>query len=85
MKNPTCSCVFIKKWKTKFASIIIYIDDLNHNETFIEFIRTITYFKRNLRLNILEKQNLILTFKSSILQIEFDACIALFIWIKHIL
>ena len=29
VNNPICPCIFIKKLKTGFAIIIVYVDDLN--------------------------------------------------------
>ena len=44
--NPICPCIFIKKSKTGFAIIAIYVDDLNLFGTPEELTRTENYLKR---------------------------------------
>ena len=48
--NPICPCIFIKKSKTGFAIIVIYVDDLNLIGTPEELIRTANYLKREFEL-----------------------------------
>ena len=45
MNNPICPCIFIKKSKTEFAIIAVYVDDLNLVGTLEELIRTTNYLK----------------------------------------
>ena len=40
VNNPICPCIFIKKSKTKFVIIIVYVDDLNLIETLEELTKT---------------------------------------------
>ena len=47
MNNLICPCIFIKKSKTKFAIIAVYVDDLNLVGTPEELIRTTNYFKKD--------------------------------------
>ena len=46
--NPICPCIFIKKSKTGFAIIVVYVDDLNLVGTLEELIRTVKYLKKEL-------------------------------------
>ena len=46
MNNPICPCIFIKKSETRFAIIVVYVDDLNLVETPEELIRTKNYLKK---------------------------------------
>ena len=41
--NHICSYIFCKKWETKFAIIVVYVDDLNLVGTVEELIRTTKY------------------------------------------
>ena len=45
MNNPICLCIFIKKLETRFAIIVVYVDDLNLVGTPEELTRTINYLK----------------------------------------
>ena len=53
--NPICPCIFIKKSKTGFAIIVVYVDDLNLIRTLEELIRTTNYLKRKFEMKDLEK------------------------------
>ena len=44
--NPICPCIFIKKSKTRFAIIVVYVDDLNLIGTPEELTRTAKYLKK---------------------------------------
>ena len=56
MNNPMCSCIFIKKSKTRFAIIVVYVnDDLNLVGTFEKLTRTTNYLKRELEMKDLGK------------------------------
>ena len=46
MNNLICPCIFIKKSKTGFAVIGVYVDDLNLVGTLEELIRTTNYLKK---------------------------------------
>ena len=39
-------CVFIKKSKSKFVIIVVYIDDLNISKTYEELPKVIEYLKK---------------------------------------
>ena len=47
--NLICLCFFIKKSKTEFAVITLYVDDLNFIETPEELTRTTNYLKREFK------------------------------------
>ena len=53
--NPICPCIFIKKSKTGFAIITIYVDYLNLIGTLEELIRTKNYLKREFEMKDLGK------------------------------
>ena len=53
--NPICLCIFIKKSKTRFAIIAIYVDDLNLIGTPEELTRTTNYLKREFEIKDLRK------------------------------
>ena len=53
--NPICPCIFIKKSKTGFAIIAIYVDYLNLIGTLEELIRTTNYLKREFEMKDLGK------------------------------
>ena len=53
--NPICPCIFIKKSKTRFAIITIYVDDLNLIGTPKEFTGTENYLKREFKMKDLRK------------------------------
>ena len=45
MNNPICPCIFIKKLKTGFSIIVVYVDDLNLVETLEKLTRTTKYLE----------------------------------------
>ena len=53
--NPICPCIFIKKSKTGFAIITVYVDDLNLIGTPEELTRTTNYLKSEFEMKDLEK------------------------------
>ena len=53
--NPICPRIFIKKLKTGFAIIFIYVDDLNLIGTLEELTRTENYLKREFEMKDLGK------------------------------
>ena len=55
VNNPICPCIFIKKSKTGFAIIVVYVDDLNLIGTLEELTRTENYLKRELEMKDLGK------------------------------
>ena len=61
--NPICPCIFIKKSKTGFAIIVIYVDDLNLIGTFEELTRTENYLKREFGMKDLGKTKFCLGLK----------------------
>ena len=46
MNNLICSCIFIKKSKTGFVIIVLFIEDLNLIGTPEELTKTKNYMKR---------------------------------------
>ena len=55
VNNPICSCIFIKKSKTEFTIIDVYVDDLNLIETLEELIRAAKYLKNEFEMKDLRK------------------------------
>jgi len=53
--NPICPCVFIKKSKSGFAIIAVYVDDLNLVGTPEELTKTATYLKNEFEMKDLGK------------------------------
>jgi hypothetical protein len=53
--NPICPCVFIKKSKSGFVIIAVYVDDLNFVETPEELTKTTTYLKNEFEMKDLGK------------------------------
>jgi hypothetical protein len=53
--NPICSCVAIKKSKSGFAIIVVYVDDLNIVGTPKELTKTATYLKNKFEMKDLGK------------------------------
>ena len=53
--NPICPCIFIKKSKTGFAIIVVYVDDLNLIRTPEELIRTAKNLKKEFEIKDLGK------------------------------
>ena len=53
--NPICPCIFIKKSKTGFAIIAVYVDDLNLIGTPEELTRTANYLKKEFEMKDLGK------------------------------
>ena len=53
--NPICSCIFIKKSKTKFVIIVVYMVDLNLVGTLEELIRTEKSLKKEFDMKDLGK------------------------------
>ena len=46
VNNPICPCVFIKKFETGFAIIVVYVDDLNLVGTPEKLTKTAEYLKK---------------------------------------
>ena len=61
--NPICPCIFIKKSKTGFAIIVVYVDDLNLIGTPKELIRMENYLKREFEMKDLRKTNFVLGYR----------------------
>ena len=55
VNNPICPCIFIKKSKTEFAIIAVYVDDLNIVGTPEELTRTTNYLKKEFEMKDLGK------------------------------
>ena len=68
--HPIYLCIFSKKSKTIFDIIVIYIDDLNLDETLEDIIETIKYLNKEFEIKDFEKTKFCLAFRSSIFQLE---------------
>ena len=55
MNNPICPCIFIKKSKTGFAIIAVYVHDLNLVGTPEKLTRTTNYLKNKFEMKDLGK------------------------------
>ena len=55
VNNLICPCIFIKKSKTRFPIIAVYVDDLNLVGTPQELIKTTNYLKREFEMKDLGK------------------------------
>ena len=55
MNNPIYPCIFFKKLETRFAIIVVYVDDLNLVGTLEELIRTKNYLKKGFEMKDLGK------------------------------
>ncbi|KAL6340084.1 hypothetical protein AAG906_038919 [Vitis piasezkii] len=64
--NPICPCIFIKKSETRFAIIVVFIDDLNLVGTPEELTRTTNYLKKNILMKDLGKTKFCLGCRSNI-------------------
>ena len=53
--NPICPFIFIKKSKTEFAIIVVYVDDLNLIGTPEELTKTTKYLKKKFEMKDLGK------------------------------
>ena len=53
--NPICPCIFIKKSKTEFTIIVVYVDHLNLIRTPNELTRTAKYLKNEFEMKDLGK------------------------------
>ena len=69
--NPICPCLFINKSETRFASIVVYVDDLNLIGTLEELTRTTKCLKNEFEMKDLGKKFFISTCRSSISLLEF--------------
>ena len=69
--NPICPCIFIKKSETKFAIIVVYVDDLNLIGTPEELTRTTKYLKKEFEMRDLGKTNFVLAYRSSTSLLQF--------------
>ena len=61
--NPICPCVFIKKSKSGFAIVAVYVDDLNLVETPEELTKTADYLKNEFEIKDLDKTKFCLGFQ----------------------
>ena len=55
INNLISACVFIKKSKTEFATIIVYVDDLNIMETHEELVEAVTCLNKEFEMKDLGK------------------------------
>ena len=69
--NPICPCVFIKKSKSGFAIVAVYVDDLNLVETPEELTKTADYLKNEFEIKDLDKTKFVLASKLNTFQMEF--------------
>ena len=55
VNNPICPCVFIKKSETRFAIIVVYVDDVNLVGTPKKLTKTAEYLKKEFEMKDLGK------------------------------
>ena len=55
MNNHICLCIFIHKSKTRFAIIVVYVDDLNIVRTIENLTRETKYLKREFEIKDFKK------------------------------
>lgn len=53
--NPICPCVLIKRSESRFAIIVVYVDDLNLVGTLEELTKTENYLKNEFEMKELGK------------------------------
>ena len=58
--DPLCPCVFIKKSESGFATVAIYVDNINIIGTLKELTKTVEYLKREFKVKDLGKTKLCL-------------------------
>ena len=63
MNNPICLCIFIKKSKTGFLIIVVYVDDLNLVGSLEELIKTTKYLEKEFEMKDLGKTKFCLVLK----------------------
>ena len=71
MNNPICPCVFIKKSQSGLTIIAVYVDDLNLIGTHEELTKTTNYLKKEFEMKDLGKQDIVSTYRSSIIQMAY--------------
>ena len=54
--NPICPCVFIKKSESRFAIVVVYVDDLNLVGTLEELTKTANCLKNEFEMKDLGKK-----------------------------
>jgi hypothetical protein len=69
--NEICSCIFIKKTTSKFAIIVVYVNDLNLIGTHEELIKIVTYLKNEFEMKNLGIFFFILVYKLNIFQMKY--------------
>ena len=88
VNNLICPCIFIKKSKSRFAIIAVYVDDLNLVGTLKELTRTTNYLKKEFEMKDFRKTKFcvdlqIQHFLNGVL-VNQSTNINFFIWIKRI-
>ena len=63
VNNPLCPCIYIKKSKTIFEIIVVYVDALNLVGTSEEFTETTKYLKKEFEMKDLGKTKFCLALK----------------------
>ena len=58
--NPICPCVFIKNSESRFAIVVVYVDDLNLFGTPEELTKTTNYLKNEFEMKDLSKTKIFL-------------------------
>ena len=54
--DPICPCVFIKRFKSKFVIIVVYVDDLNIIGTLEELSKAVYYLNKEFEMKDLGKK-----------------------------
>ena len=58
--NPICPCIFIKRSKTGFAIIVVYVDDLNLIGTSEKLTKIVKYLKKEFEVKDLGEKKICL-------------------------
>ena len=79
VNNLICPCIFIKKSKTGFAIIVVYVDDLNLVKIPEDLIRIEKYLKKEFEMKDFgKKKNFVSTYRSSISVLEFCSSVIIY-------
>ena len=66
--DPICPYVFIRKSKSGFTIITVYVSDMNLIRTLEKLLKDVEYLKREFKMKDLGRQNIIVACRSSIKQ-----------------
>ena len=46
--DPICPYIFIKKFKSRFAIVVVYVDDMNLISTYEKLLKITEFFKKEI-------------------------------------